>query len=119
MSQYRVHFKWKGKDVQLSARSLDLTHPYFVSVKDIVFPRDKGIIINPAEDDIRKTFAEADHVMIPFQTVILIEELPEGREVKVMPFALVGNSPVRAGDSSGDAGDSSDDAGALPDDDNE
>jgi hypothetical protein len=27
--------------------------------------------------------------MIPFQTVSLIEELPENAEVKVMPFPLI------------------------------
>ncbi len=33
MSLYRVHFKWKEKEVELVAKSLDLTHPYFVSIK--------------------------------------------------------------------------------------
>ena len=48
VSLYRVHFKWKGKDVVLSARSLDLTHPYFVSIKDLTFPTRESVIINPA-----------------------------------------------------------------------
>lgn len=89
LSLYRVHFKWKGKDVQLSAKSLDLTHPYFVSIKDIVFERDQQIIINPSAEDIRRTFGKSEHLMIPFQTVTLIEEFPESAENRIRPFTLI------------------------------
>jgi hypothetical protein len=73
-----VHFKWKDKELVLRARGLDLTHPYFVSITDIVFPEGKKIIIDPSEDEVRRTFGKADHLMIPFQTVNLIEEYKEG-----------------------------------------
>ena len=88
MSLYRVHFKWKEKEVQLTAKSLDLTHPYFVSIKDLVFSDKKKLIINPAEDDIIKAFGCSKHLMIPFQTVLLIEEVEE-REGAVRRFTLV------------------------------
>lgn len=78
MSIYRVHFKWKEKELVLRARGLDLTHPYFVSITDIVFPDTKNIIIDPSEDEVRRTFGKADHLMIPFQTVNLIEEYKDG-----------------------------------------
>jgi hypothetical protein len=84
-----VHFKWREKEVELMARSLDLTHPYFVSIKNLVFPTERKLVINPSEEETRKTFGRADHLMIPFQTVTLIEELPENAEGKVMPFSLV------------------------------
>jgi hypothetical protein len=87
---YRVHFKWKEKEIQLQAKSLDLTHPYFVSIKDLVFPKGKSLIINPSEDDTRRAFGEANHLMIPFQSVSMIEELPEdGTGTRVMPFELI------------------------------
>ncbi len=90
MSLYRVHFKWKEKEIQLTARSLDLTHPYFVSIKDLVFPRKKKLIINPAEDEIMKAFEPSKHLMIPFQTVSLIEELDEeGRSARLRSFTIV------------------------------
>lgn len=93
MSLYRVHFKWKDKEIQLTAKSLDLTHPYFVSIKDLVFPRKKKLIINPAEDEVTRAFGGAKHLMIPFQTVILIEELDEEKQsVRVRAFTLVENS---------------------------
>jgi hypothetical protein len=100
LSLYRVHFKWKEKEIQLTARSLDLTHPYFVSIKDLVFPRKKKLIINPAEDEIMKAFEPAKHLMIPFQTVSLIEELDEeSRSVRLRPFTIVeGKDSDGAGD---------------------
>lgn len=78
MSIYRVHFKWKDKDLILRARNLDLTHPYFVSITDLVFPEGKKLIIDPSEDDVRRMFGKADHLMIPFQTVSMIEEFKDG-----------------------------------------
>jgi len=68
------------------AKSLDLTHPYFVSIKNIVFPTEQKLVINPLEEETQRTFGHSDHLMIPFQTVILIEELQENAETKVMPF---------------------------------
>jgi hypothetical protein len=86
VSIYRVHFKWKEKEVELMARSLDLTHPYFVSIKSLVFPTEKKLVINPLEEETQRTFGASDHLMIPFQTVILIEELPDNGDAKVMQF---------------------------------
>ena len=70
------------------ARSLDLTHPYFVSIRDLVFPTEQKLVINPSEEEIRRTFGSADHLMIPFQTVSLIEEMTEDSVGKLMPFRL-------------------------------
>ena len=90
MSLYKVYFRWKEKDVELMAKSLDMTHPYFVSIKDLVFKDKSSLIINPSQDDVRKQFGDANHLMIPFQTVTLIEELREEKnDGKVMPFTVV------------------------------
>lgn len=94
MSLYKVYFKWKEKDVELTARSLDMTHPYFVSIKDLVFTNKGSLIINPSQDDVKKQFGDANHLMIPFQTVTLIEELKEEEpdDGKVMQFTVVDES---------------------------
>lgn len=89
VSLYRVHFTWKGKEVQLTAKSLDLTHPYFVSIKDIFFDKDQKLIINPSEEEVRRAFGSAEHLMIPFQTVGLIEEFPESATGRIRPFRLI------------------------------
>ncbi len=111
VSLYRVHFTWKQKEMQLSARSLDLTHPYFVSIKDLVFREERKLIIDPAEDDVRKAFGSSYHIMIPFQTVALIEEIREEDVQPVRAFSLVHesdaeeeNTPERQTEEESDAG---------------
>ncbi|MGI9570426.1 MAG: DUF1820 family protein, partial [Desulfobulbia bacterium] len=53
MNIFRVHFTWKEKQYELKARSLDMTHPYFVSIKDLVLPEENSVLINPADDELR------------------------------------------------------------------
>ena len=97
MSIYRVHFKWKEKELQLKASSLDLTHPYFVSIKDLILAKESKLIIDPSEDEVKRLFGQAEHLMIPFQTVSLIEEFKDDAfdkadtksRPKVMDFKLL------------------------------
>lgn len=74
MSIYRVHFTWKEKEYVLKAKSLDLTHPYFVCIKDLVLPEGSAVLITPADDEIRSIFGGVRQLMVPFQAVSLIEE---------------------------------------------
>jgi hypothetical protein len=87
LSLYKAHFTWQKKDVMLKARSLDLTHPYFVSIKDLVFSKENSLIIDPREDELVKAFGKTDHLMIPFQTVSLIEEFKDESQVE-RPFSV-------------------------------
>ncbi len=77
MTIYRVHFTWQEKKYALKATSLDMTHPYFVAIKDLVLPQEKSYLINPADDEIRKNFAGVRQLMLPFQSISLIEEYPQ------------------------------------------
>lgn len=82
MNIFRVHFTWKEKEYTLKALSLDMTHPYFVSIKDLVLPEKSSVLINPADDEIRKNFGEVRQLMLPFQSVSLIEEYKEDPDLK-------------------------------------
>lgn len=77
MNVFRVHFTWKEKEYILKAHSLDMTHPYFVSIKDLVLPEESSVLINPADDEIRKNFGQVRQLMLPFQSVSIIEEFTE------------------------------------------
>lgn len=90
MPIYKVHFKWKEKEISLSAKSLDLTHPYFVSIRDLIFPEGGKLIIDPSQDEVKRTFGSAEHIMLPFQTVTLIEEFKEEQpKPKIRNFTLM------------------------------
>lgn len=84
------------------AESLDLTHPYFVSIKGIVFKEGEKLIINPSEEEIRRTFGDASHLMIPFQTVSLIEEFTADSGSRIRPFTLVEDTSAEADEQSDD-----------------
>jgi len=73
---YKVHFRWRDEDYELVAKSLDLTHPFFVSIKDIDLEYDEGVVVNPRLENTRKQFREATTLMIPAQSVSLIEQVP-------------------------------------------
>lgn len=82
MSIFRVHFTWKDKAYALKARSLDMTHPYFVAIMDLVLPAESNVLINPADDEIRKSFSAVRQLMLPFQSVSLIEEFSEDPDLR-------------------------------------
>ena len=74
---YKVHFRLKEETYELVAESLDLSHPYFVSIKDMVLDYDEGVVVNPHLENTRKRFQNATNLMIPFQNCDLIERVPE------------------------------------------
>ncbi len=74
MNIFRVHFTWKEKEYALKAHNLDMTHPYFVSIKDLVLPKENSVLFNPSDDEIREKFSDVRQLMLPFQSVSLIEE---------------------------------------------
>lgn len=82
MNVFRVHFTWKEKEYILKAHSLDMTHPYFVSIKDLLLPEPNSVLINLADDEIRKIFGDVRQLMLPFQSVSLIEEYTEDPDLK-------------------------------------
>jgi len=95
VSLYRVHFTWKHKEVTLSAKLLDMTHPYFVSIKDIILPPASSLIIDPTREEFEKSFGLANHLMIPFQAVSLIEEIDEQdakKEKHIAAFSIIDTS---------------------------
>ncbi len=92
MNIFRVHFTWKEKEYELKARSLDMTHPYFVSIKDLVLPEKNSVLINPADDEIRKNFSEVRQLMLPFQSVSLIEEFTEDPDARRSEPSPSGNA---------------------------
>ncbi len=84
------------------AKSLDLTHPYFVSIKDLVFPEEGKLIIDPGRDEVKRIFGSSHHLMIPFQTVSMIEEIREDAlPGKIRSFVLMEENGAEKGEPEG------------------
>jgi len=97
MNVFRVHFTWKEKEYALKAYSLDMTHPYFVSIKDLLLPEESNVLINPADDEIRKKFGSVRQLMLPFQSVSLIEEFVEDPDMEKPELKTRKGEVVRTG----------------------
>ncbi len=87
MPYYKVHFSLKDVEYQLVAESLDLSHPYFVSIKDMDLSYEEGLVVNPHLENTKKRFEHTNNIMIPFQCVALIETVPS-RDKKQKPSKL-------------------------------
>ena len=95
MNVFRVHFTWKEKEYALKAYSLDMTHPYFVSIKDLLLPEESNVLINPADDEIRQKFGKVRQLMLPFQSVSLIEEFVEDPDMEKLELKTPKGEVVR------------------------
>lgn len=73
---FKVHFRLKDTDYELVAESLDLSHPYFVSIKDMDLFYEEGLVVNPHLENTQKRFKGVSNIMIPLQCVALIETVP-------------------------------------------
>lgn len=79
---YKVHFRLKETEYELVAESLDLSHPYFVSIKKMVLDYEEGLVVNPHLENTKKRFRDVETIMIPFQSVALIEVVPDKKRVE-------------------------------------
>lgn len=79
---YKAHFRLQDEDFELYAHSLDLSHPYFVSIKDFDFSYQEGLVVNPHLENTKKRFRDTTTIMIPFQSVVLIEVIRNKEPVK-------------------------------------
>jgi hypothetical protein len=77
MALFKIQVRLSDKEVVFYAKELDMTHPYFVSIKNLVFQNESVLLINPAENEIYKKFKNSKNIMFPVQSVLLIEEVPE------------------------------------------
>ena len=84
---YKVHFHLKDVEYELVAESLDLTHPYFVSIKDMDLDYEEGVVVNPHLENTKKRFQKTNNIMIPLTNVLLIESVPprEKKKPRMMP----------------------------------
>ena len=73
---FKVHFRLDDVNYQLVAGSLDLSHPYFVSIKDMDLGYGEGLVVNPHLENTKKRFKDVSNIMIPLQNVALIESVP-------------------------------------------
>ena len=51
------------------------------ALDSVVLPEESPVLITPADDEIRRSFADVRQLMVPFQAVSLIEEFTRDPDV--------------------------------------
>jgi len=94
---FRIYFSSQGKSYEIYARKVTQGELYgFVEIEDLLFGERSSLVVDPAEEALRKEFAGVRRLMIPFHAVARIEEVEkEGAgKVLVLPGGTEPNAPA-------------------------
>ncbi|HKL25713.1 MAG TPA: DUF1820 family protein [Desulfuromonadales bacterium] len=85
---YRIFFSFNGKSYELYARQVSQADLYgFVAIEDILFGERSSLVVDPAEEALRKEFAEVRKILIPFQAVHRIDEVEKQGQPRILSLA--------------------------------
>jgi len=103
---YKISFLSAGKIYELYARQVAASSLWgFTEVRELVFERGEGLVLDPTEERLREEFAETRVLHLPMQSILRVEEVERrgklsirdaaSGEKVVTPFPL----PARGGNS--------------------
>lgn len=96
---YRVLFHNQGKVFEVYARAVLQGGLFgFIELEELVFGEKSALLVDPAEEGLRKEFENAKRVFIPMHSVIRIDELEKDAAARSRVVSLTDRS-----DASGDA----------------
>ncbi len=87
---YRIFFASNGKAYELYARQVASADIYgFVEISGLLFGETASVLLNPAEESLKKEFEGVDRILLPYHQVSRIDEVDrEGRgKVVALPVA--------------------------------
>jgi hypothetical protein len=73
---YRIQFLNQGKTYELYARSVIQGALFgFIEIEDLVFGEKSAVLVDPAEEGLKKEFENTKRIFIPMHSVLRIDEL--------------------------------------------
>ncbi len=73
---YRVIFTQEDKIYEIFARSIsEETLMGFIEIEELVFPGDEGVVIDPAEEKLKREFQGVRRTHIPMHMILRIDEM--------------------------------------------
>jgi len=82
---FRIYFSSLGKSYEIFARKVTQGELYgFVEIEDLLFGERSSVVVDPAEEALRKEFAGVRRLMIPYHAVARIEEVEKEGPGKVL-----------------------------------
>lgn len=94
---YRVFFSSNGKNYELYAREVASAEVYgFVAVSGLLFGEATSLLLNPAEESLKKEFEGVDRILLPYHQVSRIDEVEREGRGKVIAIGGSEGAPTAA-----------------------
>jgi hypothetical protein len=91
-SIYRISFINQGKIYELYAESVHQSEMYgFVVVEGLLFDRNQGLVIDPAEEKLKDEFSGVSRTLVPMHAVIRVDEVAKKGTSKIHEIDSKGN----------------------------
>jgi hypothetical protein len=94
---YRIFFNNQGKSYEIYARHVEQDDLQgFVRIEDLLFGEKSSIVVDPAEDALKKEFSGVRCLHLPFHSIFRIDEVEKegaGKVLSLTPTAGEGASP--------------------------
>jgi hypothetical protein len=103
---YRITFHNQGKVYELYAtKTLPAELPGFIEISGITFNTRHSVVVDPSEEKLKSEFSDVSAFMVPFHSVIRIDEVTQQGTAKihsidgkgsVTPFSTPFSQPGRS-----------------------
>lgn len=85
---FRITFSNQGKIYELYARNVSQSDLYgFVVIEDILYGERSSIVVDPAEEQLKREFNGVRRTMVPYHAVQRIDEVEKEGPGKVIQLA--------------------------------
>lgn len=87
---YRIFFSSSGKAYELYARQVASADIYgFVEISGLLFGETASVLLNPAEESLKKEFEGVDRILLPYHQISRIDEVDREGRGKVVALSAV------------------------------
>jgi hypothetical protein len=85
---FRIFFASQGKGYEIYARKVSQSEMYgFVEIEEIVFGEKSAIVVDPNEEALKSEFASVTRLLVPYHSVVRIDEVEKEGQAKVISLA--------------------------------
>ena len=85
---FRIFFTSQGKGYEIYARKVSQGEMYgFVEIEEIVFGEKSAIVVDPSEEALKNEFASVKRLLVPYHSVVRIDEVEKEGQAKVISLA--------------------------------
>ena len=107
---YRIFFTSHEKSYEIYARRVGQADVYgFIEIEGLLFSERSSVVVDPAEDALRKEFGGVRKLMVPFQAVQRIDEVEKEGRARILSLSVNGRK-TRGGPGAGTTSDGGSDA---------